>query len=273
MTLSVLTLNLWNNSGPYPARQRLLREWIERLDPDLVGFQEALRGGDWDQVAELCEGLEYDLAYARASEFWLDPTLEVGNAIASRWPIADREALELPHGDDAERRVALSVTVNAPVGAVGFTVTHLQWKLHHGAVRERQVVALCDLALRRRPADGFPPILAGDFNAEPDSTEIRYVQGLHSLDGRSVHFRDAWRVAGDGGPGFTWSTRHPYARASNEPNRRIDYVFCGYPTWGGRGRVERCRVVCDEERDGVWPTDHLGVLAELRTEPVPDEGS
>ena len=30
------------------------------------------------------------------------------------------------------------------------------------------------------------------------------MQGFHSLDGRSVMFYDAWRLAGDGGPGTTW---------------------------------------------------------------------
>jgi hypothetical protein len=33
--------------------------------------------------------------------------------------------------------------------------------------------------------------------------------------------------------------------------------------------VTHCRVVCDDEQDGVWPTDHFGVYAELRTEPLP----
>jgi hypothetical protein len=33
----------------------------------------------------------------------------------------------LPDAQDGERRVALSVTVEAPFGPVGFTVTHLNW--------------------------------------------------------------------------------------------------------------------------------------------------
>ena len=70
MTLSVLSLNLWNNSGPYAARRERLRDWIDRLDPDLIGFQEALRGEAWDQVAELLEGRKYYLDFVRASDFW-----------------------------------------------------------------------------------------------------------------------------------------------------------------------------------------------------------
>lgn len=268
MTLSVLSLNLWNNSGPYAARRKHLRDWIDRLDPDLIGFQEALRGEAWDQVAELLEGRNYHVDFVRASDFWGASGLDFGNAVATRWRIADRAMLELPDGGDGETRSALSVTVESPVGPIAFTTTHLNWKFHHGAIRERQVVALCDFVLARRPKGGFPPILTGDFNAEPDSAEIRYVQGLQALAGRSVHFRDAWRVAGDGGPGITWTNRNPYARKWHEPDRRIDYVFGGYPQTDGTGRIEHCRVVCDPEKDGVWPTDHLAVYAEFRTEPL-----
>ena len=42
MTLSVLTQNLWHDMGPWPERANLLRQWIESLNPDLIGFQEVL---------------------------------------------------------------------------------------------------------------------------------------------------------------------------------------------------------------------------------------
>jgi endonuclease/exonuclease/phosphatase family metal-dependent hydrolase len=140
-------------------------------------------------------------------------------------------------------------------------------------VREAQVVPLCEMVLRRRPRGGFPPIMVGDFNAEPDSSEIRYVQGLRSSDDRSVMFYDAWRVAGDGGPGYSWSNRNSFAAIALEPERRIDYIFAGYPIRVGDrygiGKIESCRVVCDEGPDGIFPSDHFGVFAMLRTEPVP----
>ncbi|HKE12072.1 MAG TPA: endonuclease/exonuclease/phosphatase family protein, partial [Myxococcota bacterium] len=141
----------------------------------------------------------------------------------------------------------------------------------HGEIRERQVFALADLVLRRLPKGGFPPILVGDFNAEPDSSEIRFLTGLGTLRARSVYFHDSWRVAGarrgDPEAGFTWSNRNPYARANLEPDRRIDYIFTGFPMRDGVGLLESCRVVCDEPQDGVWPSDHFGVYAELRTTP------
>ena len=272
MSLSILTLNLWHDLGPWEARAKRIREWIDRLDPDLIGFQEALRSRAYDQVAELLAGREYHLDYARASGLWRDKSIDFGNAVAARWPIREREELMLPDGDDGETRSALAVTLDTPLGPLSFTCTHLNWKYQQGAIRELQVVAVCDLALRRRPRDGFPSILVGDFNAEPDSNEIRYVTGLHSLHGRNVYFHDAWRRVGQGGCGDTWSNRNPYARVNLEPERRIDYVFAGFPQRNGIGLLESCRVVCDDEHDGVWPSDHFGVYAELRTEPIPGLG-
>ena len=183
--------------------------------------------------------------------------------MASRWPILERKPLKLPDRGDGETRVALGVRVDAPVGVVDFWCTHLNWRLHHGGVRERHVAALASEVIETRPRGGFPPIVVGDFNADPDSDEIRFMTGRHSIDDRRVLFYDAWEVAGDGGPGITWSNRNDYARSAFEPDRRIDYIFVGYPRVDRLGRLETCRVVCDDETSGIWPTDHFGVYAEF----------
>ena len=267
MSIKVLSLNLWHDAGPWLERRERIREWIGRLDPDLIGFQEALRGPELDQVAELCEGHDYHLDYVRASPFWRDGTdLSFGNAIASRWPIVQRDELSLPDRGDGETRAALSVRVETPVGDISFTTTHLNWKLHQSDTRCAQVLALADQVLRLRPREGFPPILVGDFNAEPDSDEMRFMRGAHAIDGRCVYFNDAFRVASQGqepAEGHTWCNQNPYAREAFEPNKRIDYIYAGYPTREGLGLVESCRVVCNDQKKGVWPTDHFGVYAEL----------
>ena len=268
MTLSILTLNIWHNAGPWEERLLRIREWIDRLDPDLIAFQEVLVGEGFDQAREIVGEGRYHVDYLRASDFWLDREYTFGNAVASRWPIVARQELALPDRGDGETRSALTVEIEAPVGLISFTCTHLHWRFHHGATREAQVVALCDQVLGSRRRGGFPPIIAGDFNAEPDSDEIRFMTGGHSIDGRSVYFHDAWRIAGERGQGATWSNRNPHTRASLEPDRRIDYIFTGYALQGGVGLLKRCRVVCDDEKNGVWPSDHFGVFAELQTQEI-----
>ena len=272
MPLRVLTLNLWHDNGPWPERAERIRSWLDRLDPDVVGFQEALRGDGLDQVAELLGPRLPHRAHARGSGLRRgDRELDFGNAVASRWPILEAEVQRLPDRGDGETRAALHVDLQAPFGRLAFTCTHLHWRFHHGDVRLRQVKELAARVIARRPKGGFPPLLVGDFNAEPDSDEIRFLTGGHAVDGKTVYFHDAWRVAGAGGDGITWSNRNPWARSALEPDRRIDYVFSGYPTPRGLGLLERCRVVCDDAQGGVWPSDHFGVYAELRSEEAGEE--
>jgi endonuclease/exonuclease/phosphatase family metal-dependent hydrolase len=272
MTLKILSLNIWHDQNPWAERARLIRQWIERLEPDLIGFQEVLVGEGVDQARELVGDSGYYTQYGPVMTLPDRTHLQFGNAIASRWPIVDSEQVRLPDRGDWESRAALCVTVNSPYGPIGLTCTHLHWQFNHGFVREKQVVLVAEKAWKCRPENGFPPIIVGDFNAEPGSDEIRYMTGLHSLRGKSVAFLDAWEIAGDHalpgeeGQGVTWSNRNRYARVEYEPRRRIDYIFAGLPGRKGIGAIETCRVVCNEEEAGVWPTDHFGVFAELRTE-------
>lgn len=251
--LRVLTLNTWNREGPYSERLPLLRAWIRRLEPDLIGFQEVER----DQVAELLEGFEYRSEWAGHGAS--------GVAVASRWPIVECASSDLP-GTDASSvgGIVLGCRVEAPFGTVPFAnATTYFPMLHEGWKRERQMPSLAQAARRLRTREGFPVVLVGDFNAEPETTEIRYLKGLQALDGGSAYFCDAWERAGDGSDGATWTQRNPYSAKWGLHDRRIDYVFVGVPGVCGPGAVRSCRVVCDRPVGGVWPSDHLGVLAEL----------
>ena len=77
-------------------------------------------------------------------------------------------------------------------------------------------------------------------------------------------------MTGNDDPGITWSNANDYARMNLEPDRRIDYVFAGFPRRDGAGQITECRVVCNEAENGVWPSDHFGVYAELRATPLPE---
>ena len=84
-------------------------------------------------------------------------------------------------------------------------------------------------------------------------------------------FRDAWTAPGCEDPGYTWADANPYAKVEHEQQRRIDYVFTGWRRNDGRGAPLSCRVVGDEPVDGVWPSDHYGVLASSRPSAVSDD--
>ncbi|MFD0472968.1 endonuclease/exonuclease/phosphatase family protein [Nonomuraea thailandensis] len=89
----------------------------------------------------------------------------------------------------------------------------------------------------------------------------RMLTGRSATSVPGLVFYDAWEVAGDGGPGHTWSNANPWARPALYPDRRFDYVLSAWPRAGGAGHPVRCEVV----GDGPEPaSDHYGVLAELR---------
>jgi endonuclease/exonuclease/phosphatase family metal-dependent hydrolase len=203
--------------------------------------------------------------------------VEFGNAVLSRWPIERREVFPLPAAGSDERRSMLLAEIASPHGRIPFFVTHLNWKLHHGAVREAQVAALAEIVMREAPVEGsaitaapsvgvvdrLPPVLVGDFNAEPDAAEIRFLRGLQTLGGKSVYFADTFGHAG-AGPGFTFdATRNPFAAPAHEPPRRIDYVLVRGPDKRVRGKPLASRVVLDEIAGGVCASDHFGVYSEI----------
>lgn len=267
--LRVMTLNIWNDDGPWKERSRLIREQISVHDPDLIGFQEVLRGEGLDLLEELLRGMDYHRDFVRATSNWPRQGVELGNAIASRWPIIIRQELVLPIAEGHEGRAALVGTIDSPIGEITFASTHLSWRMDQGHIRERQVAVIAEYLDYPLMDGAFPPILVGDFNTTSDSTEIRFLTGKHSFGGRSFFLRDAWTHAGDGSAGLTWTTENPYIPRWLEPERRIDYIFVGLPTQSGLGDVLSCRIVFNQSVDGVWPSDHFGLLAKLRAEPYP----
>jgi len=266
--LRVATLNIWNRFGPWEQRLVAIRAGVKELAPDLLGLQEVLRlapgeGDELYQAEVVAQGFGYHLAYGRAhDERWY------GNAALSRWPIARTAVFELPRCGTDERRSLLFAQVDSPYGAIPFFVTHLNWKFEEGHVREAQVreVAAIVEAIAAQNGD-FPAVLVGDFNAEPGSDEIRFLRGLTSLGGaRRVYFQDAFAAAGDGTPGVTFAQRNPFAAPLREPDRRIDYVFVRGRDERFRGAPLEARVVFDAPIDGTFPSDHFGVVADLRAE-------
>jgi endonuclease/exonuclease/phosphatase family metal-dependent hydrolase len=271
--LRVLTMNIWNFAPPYAERQKLLRDGIRRLDPDLMAFQEAGYDGKQHQVGEFLDGLGYQVVH----QFDLVPfpgCIE-GCCIASRWPMEIIElcSLRFTKRSKSYPYVAMvaRVRVPAPVGPMLFVCAKPSWELNAEYERELQAVALAKLVKKHADRKGFPPVFAGDFDATPDSASIRFLTGKQSLQGISVHYLDCWQQAGDGSEGYTWTCENPGVRENIERwrmerhhARRIDYIFLGsHHDYNRYARVRRCRVVLNNPTHGVWPSDHYAVYAEI----------
>jgi endonuclease/exonuclease/phosphatase family metal-dependent hydrolase len=262
--LKALTINIWNRQGPWERRFELLREGIAALAPDVIGMQEVMSDGASDFAREIGGALGYDVEFGVAHA--LGGGISFGNAVLSRHPIAKHAVFPLPGAGTSEERSLLLTEIATPHGPLPFATTHLAWRFHHGFVREAQVATIAEIFKNELPLrdDALPAVLAGDFNARPEATEIRFLTGLHALGGKSLFLADCFGEAGEG-PGYTFDERkNPFAALTHEAPRRIDYVFVRGPDARGRGKPLSARVVLDTLSDGVAPSDHFGVLAEIR---------
>jgi endonuclease/exonuclease/phosphatase family metal-dependent hydrolase len=259
-TVRVATLNLWGRNGPWPDRLALIRAELGRLSPQLVGMQEVKRD-EACQATEIAEGLGYEIAYSPALS---REGVTLGNALLSRLPIREHRTLALPTAPGIETRALLYARVGTDHGELPVFVTHLDWQGDHGAARLAQARFIAARAAELG-AD-LPPVIMGDFNAEPDSDEIRYLRGLHVADGESVRFSDAWVWGGDGTAGETFSRANDYARTARVPSRRIDYIFTGGDDLL-RGEPVHTEVAFAAPHDGVWPSDHFGLVSDIVVAP------
>jgi endonuclease/exonuclease/phosphatase family metal-dependent hydrolase len=258
--IRVATLNIWNRLGPWEERLVAIRKEIERLQPDIIGLQEVLVLPEhaFDQASAIADGFGYHVAFGRSPDAG---PYTMGNAILSRWPIARALTFGLPGTD--EHRCLVHAEIDSPIGKIPFFSTHLNWKFDESSIRQLQVQSLVRFVAANAPAENYPAIVVGDFNSEPDSDEIRFLRGLGSLGGHSVHYHDAFGHVGQG-PGVTFSLKNPYAGLLREPDRRIDYVWIRGGDERFRGEPLSARVAFDVPEAGAFPSDHFGVFAELR---------
>jgi len=260
----VATLNIWHRSGAWPERAKLIRDGLAALDADVIGLQEVLAfDGLPNQAEELAQGTGWNVFHAPAWQ--LGGGLSLGNAILSPHPLHDMQILALPTPPGIDTRTIAFARVDCPHGPMPVFVTHLTHQMHLGHVRCAQVRALADHVARLAPIEGPPPVLLGDFNAEPDSDEMRFLRGLTPLGGKSVYFADCWVTAD--GPGYTYDRRNDHALRTHEPSRRLDYVYVRGPDRQLRGEPISARVALDHAVDGTWPSDHFAVVAEIFAAP------
>jgi endonuclease/exonuclease/phosphatase family metal-dependent hydrolase len=258
----VVTLNIWNRQGPWGARLPLIRDGLRALDADAIGLQEVLGFPNLpSQADEIADGLGWHVHYVPAWQ--MGGGLTLGNAILSPHELLEVATLTLPTPPGIDTRTVAFARVAHPHGPVPLFITHLTFQAHLGHVRCAQVRALADHVGELAPLDGPPPVLAGDFNADPDADEMRFLRGLTALGGHSVYFADAWLACHAEGPGWTYERRNPYSLRSREPSRRIDYVYSRGPGHHLCGEPISVHVALDQPIEGIWPSDHHAVVADI----------
>jgi endonuclease/exonuclease/phosphatase family metal-dependent hydrolase len=263
--MRVLTLNIWQEQGPWRKRLELIANNVAALDLDVICLQEVREvKPDVPNQAGLLAAL-LGLAH-----WTFQPVQEWGGgveglAILSRLPLVRRDATELPSLSPATRRYCLGAELALPRDErLWVFTTHLAYRPNDGVIREQQVLALDRFVAHCR--QDCCSIICGDFNATADTDEIRYLRGLTTLDGQRTFYQDAYSACHPDGAGITWSASNPYTESLGwlGRDRRLDYVFVTPERRDGQGRIRSCDVVFDQPgTDGIYCSDHYGVVASV----------
>ncbi len=210
---------------------------INEADPDLVALQEVDKftnrsGAKINQTRRLASLTNMNGYFAKAMNY---DGGEYGVAILSRFKIKDSTNLALPvdstlEGRAGEPRALASVKIEMPGGEkIYFGSTHLD-NLH----KENRILQLKKI-LENLPDPDYPIIIAGDFNATPDSKEIQLMR-----DNFSSTCSDDCK---------------PTVSAVN-PTRTIDYVF--YKS-EAEFNINKYEVLNSKKA-----SDHLPVIVEMQ---------
>jgi endonuclease/exonuclease/phosphatase family metal-dependent hydrolase len=238
-TLRVLTYNIHHGEGTDGKLDlERIAKVILSVKPDLVALQEvdqtATRTGRIDQIARLAELTSLHSAYGRAMDFQGGG---YGVAMLSRWPLQEVVTHALPKAPGVEPRAVLSAVVqmedNGP--KLQFLVTHVD---HRGDPTQRTIQVAKIRELFPPKPEAIPALLAGDFNATPESEVIK-------------ELLSEWTDTAAGQQFFT--------SPSDPPIRKIDYVFAR--------PAARWRTVETRELDEAVASDHRPVLAVLELKP------
>jgi endonuclease/exonuclease/phosphatase family metal-dependent hydrolase len=262
----VATLNLWSVGGVWSGRREVLGDGLRALQPDLIAFQEAYKTEERDSVAEIL-GPEFHVVHQT------EGLIGDGDcaAIASRWPVSELRELDQqvsPRTSDfPAATLVAAIDAPEPVGPLLF-VNHLpSWKPQLEYERELQTVAAARCIEEIVDRNPMHVVLAGDLDAEPDASSIRFLRGLQSLGGTSVSYRDAWGSLHPHEDGHTFTLRNPLMMEESEDrqprSRRIDYIFVRCDENGPTLEISSCELLFDKPVGGVWASDHFGLVADL----------
>ena len=258
-TLKVMSWNLWWKFEDYLERQKLIFSEIEKLTPDIMCLQEVWEEEDESQADKIASLLGYEFVYGKSFDF---DGVAFGNAIISKYPIQDHSvnymAAEQKYD---EKRLLLHAQIIYKEMNLDIMCTHLNYKYEHQHVREGQVKYILKYISNLKKSK-FPVILCGDFNADPNSDEIRMITG-HRKPVEEIVLRDSWIITNPESPGFTWSNKNSYAKKTLESDRRIDYIFVGKAGSKGLGHPLSTVLVGTDKNNNLFPSDHFGIMTHL----------
>lgn len=252
--LRVLSLNMLHGFPKFKdlqLRSSLIAEEIRRLDADVVLLQEVPWTITTGNVANaIANQLGYNHTYYRANGNKNLIFFEEGEAILSRYPLSQVVFTELqPRMGFFESRVTLGAMVTTPQGEVRLFVAHLTDK--DPKINEGQAQSLRSFV---ETHSSSTTVVAGDFNAQEDSPQIKQLATVWIDTYRAMHPNDE---------GLTCCIDDLNAGPVEPLEERIDYIFL-IPKAGKIISAEHVFNHPFQIGGGwQWASDHTGLMVTI----------
>lgn len=278
------TLNALHAEAAIEERTSLLCAELQDIKPDILCLQEVIfeQDGSSLHLKNIVHGSDLQVV-SSLSQTPPSYRHQSGTAILSSLPVLESGSFSLRAPTATNDNASYAVLEHATGKAVIVITVHLHWggekereRLKQVTVVNREAKAIAD-----RYSDLNPMVLlAGDFNASPDSDSMRFLKGLGAgNDGRYTYWSDAWETHGTPESEITVSCKNHWAQETARavgiqiphmmPERRIDYVMSLGWNHGKDGtalQMQRCFDSVGEL--GFTASDHYGITVDFWAAPI-----
>ena len=244
--ITVMSFNVWTETGSIGQRLNGVLQTIRSENPDSFGLQEAhelWRFRLWwalrhDYGIAAWQGRYFGIGEATPIFYRKDKYCVVKQGVF--W-LSDNPGAASMGWDAALPRVAGYVVLRDK--QTGFTYVHFNAHFDHvGPIARANSAALIAERIKEK---GLPAVFTADINANPGSLPAQYLEAGGLTDLR--------RAAGDTDTGPTF---HAYRGGT----AILDYVYANH--YLRDPETARFKVIRDEY-DGMYPSDHFAVSATL----------
>jgi endonuclease/exonuclease/phosphatase family metal-dependent hydrolase len=257
-TLSLLSLNLLDDLTLWDQREPLIVRELERLQPDVIAFQEVRMSiNNAQAIAGKLGGYEVFLCPKTGERGRRDAL-----AILSRLPVKEHHTFALGHQD----RVALRVVIEHGGATWHVATTHTYWHPLDDRTRLHEAKRLIEWLPK-------PGMICGDFNAEPHYPSMLKMKARFQSAHVTVHGHEPTYTCPTplfrGGGALNTARRTSLQVAGLVTKRKleswtgvIDFIFADSVI-----QVQDCHVAFNHpagQDHRMYASDHLGLFAKFQ---------
>ena len=256
MTFRIATFNLHQGFKRWEERRELIVAQLAALKPDIIALNEIsvpLETGRWlwKETQE-----RYSLRYSLLQQTKSDtPSLDEAQGLLTRFPVVETGNLDYL----ARGRVAQVARLEIEGRSVDVYVTHLHHAREEDGLRQYQVQRLFQWVKSRNDVGAC--IVCGDFNATPDSLSIQLIPKSFRTVQMAPTFPTGLKAKDE--PAAPYDP--PVSLVAAGPISCYDYIWVTNDF--AIDKSGRCFDQPDPKDPTLWPSDHLGVWADLTLKP------